>query len=100
MEKRFIRIWSELEIEDIAEHLIVIGELKGTCNKCQALGLDLTSKACPACNTEFKYATFISAHDRGAQFNKMRAREGRVAFVDYDDFKKAIGEVKAKKFLQ
>ena len=100
MEKRFIRAWNELDVEDVSRHLMIIGELVATCNNCQALGLDQKLKTCPQCNTEFRYATFSSSSHNASQFNKIRDRKAEIMFIDYGDFKKGIGEIKAKKFFK
>ncbi len=100
MEKRFVRVWDELDIEEVSKHLLIIGEVLATCNNCQALGLDVKVKTCPKCNVEFKFAAFSSKKLGISEFNKIRGRRGEAAFIDYDDFKKAIGDIKAKNFMK
>ncbi|MFC1594402.1 hypothetical protein ACFL38_03650 [Candidatus Omnitrophota bacterium] len=100
MEKRFIRIWDELEVEKIAGSLLIIGDVLATCNNCQELGLDAKVRMCPKCSTEFKYAAFSSKRLGVSEYNKIRSRKGESIFIDYEDFKKAIGDIKAKNFLK
>ena len=100
MAKRFIRVWNELDIKDISKHLIIIGELMGSCANCSHIGLDPYLDVCPKCKTEFEYATFTSEKDRGAQFVKMRNQIPKKVFIDYSDFKRCKAEAKARDFFK
>lgn len=95
MTKQFIRIYKEFDIEDVSKHLIIFGDLHGTCSNCSKLGLDFSTRTCPECKTEFRYATFNSSFDKGSQMVKI-AKAQDLYFIDYDDYKRAIGKIKAR----
>jgi NAD(P)H-hydrate repair Nnr-like enzyme with NAD(P)H-hydrate dehydratase domain len=88
----FIRVWKEVEVGDITEHLLVVGDVSGDCCKCRALGIDYAKvKACPECGTDFKYIA-----SRTGQINRIKSKRPDLIFIDLDDYKKAVGKIKAK----
>ncbi len=99
MAKSFIRVYKEFDIEDISKHLIIFGELLATCNNCSRLGLELSTRTCPECKTEFRYATFSQSRDKESQIHKI-VNMTDLIFVDYDDFKRISGKLKAKEFFK
>jgi hypothetical protein len=99
MGKSFIRAYKEFDIEDVSKHLLIFGELLATCNNCSKLGLALSTRTCPECKTEFRYATFSSSKDKESQMHKI-ANMTDLIFVDYDDFKRMAGKLKAKDFFK
>ncbi|MBM3252198.1 MAG: hypothetical protein FJZ11_05440 [Candidatus Omnitrophica bacterium] len=98
MNKKFIKVYKELDIEDVSQHLLIIGEALGTCNHCSQLGVDPKIRTCPGCKTEFRYATFSSSKDKSSQIVKI-ANARDLIFVDYEDYRHLIGEIKAKKLF-
>lgn len=99
MAKSFIRVYKEFDIEDVSKHLLVFGELLATCNNCSKLGLALSTRTCPECKTEFRYATFSFSKDKESQIHKI-VNMSDLIFVDYDDFKRITGKLKAKDFFK
>lgn len=88
----FVRIWKAVDINDISEHLLVVGEAKGDCAKCRALGIDYSSaKNCPECGTEFKYIA-----SRSREVAKIINKRPDLIFIDFEDYKKVTGKIKAK----
>ena len=99
MDKQFIRVYKELYVEDVSKHLIIFGDLHGSCSNCSNLGLEVSIRTCPECKTEFKYATFSTHKDKASQMVKI-AKAQDLIFVDYDDYKRIMGKIKAKDFFK
>lgn len=92
MVKQPIRVWTELDIDEISRHLLVVGEVTADCYNCKEIGLDYVSlKSCPKCNSPFKYIA-----SRSHEIKKIKNRRQDLIFIDFDDFKKAAGFIKAK----
>lgn len=100
MAKRFVRVWNELDVDEVSKHLIIIGDLLANCGNCSQVGLNSGLNSCPECKTEFKYATFTSEKDRGSQIVKMRDKLKGKIFIDYSDFKRCKAESKVKDFFK
>jgi uncharacterized paraquat-inducible protein A len=56
--KGFLRIWSKLDLKEIENHLIVVGELSSECFSCHKVGISSKARECPYCGTKFKYMGF------------------------------------------
>ncbi|MFH1519983.1 MAG: hypothetical protein ABIE75_05405 [Candidatus Omnitrophota bacterium] len=94
----FLRIWQELDLADVEKHLIVAGDLSAECFCCHKLGLELKARACPECAAIFKYMGFR----RKVQFNylrKVKEQQPRIIFIDFEDFKRSLGQREARKLL-
>jgi len=88
----FIRIWKNIDINDISGHLLIVGEAMGDCSKCKSLGIDYSSaKTCPECSTEFKYIA-----SRSREVKKIIQKRPDLIFIDFEDYKRVIGKIKAK----
>jgi len=101
MSKAFIRVWQELEAEDIKKHLLVIGQISGTCQNCNNLGIDyVNAKTCSDCNTEFKFIALRPEKEgRPVGFSNIRLIKQRrpdLIFIEYSDFKKFASSRKAQ----
>ena len=99
MGKWFLRVYKEFDIDDVSKHLIILGELLATCSNCSKLGLQLSTRTCPECKTEFRYATFSPSKDKESQMHKI-VKMADLIFIDYDDFKRITGKLKAKDFFK
>ncbi|MFZ5800421.1 MAG: hypothetical protein ACOY3D_03460 [Candidatus Omnitrophota bacterium] len=100
MKKQIIRVWKELDVEDIQDHLLVLGELSGSCNKCSEVGLKECLNACPKCGTDFRYVAFRSPETNFPKLMKLKESRPDLIFVDYNDFKRVAGSLKAKEFFK
>ncbi len=100
MDKKLIRSWVEIDIDDCLEHLLVVGELLASCARCQVLDLKPDVKICPNCQTVFKYIAFRNPEENIAKIKKMREANSSLVFIDYPDFKKITGSLKARKFFK
>ena len=88
----FIRVWKEFDIQDISEHLLIVGDITGDCSKCRALGIDYSkAKACPKCKTNFKYIA-----SRTRETRRIKNKRPDLIFIDLEDYKKATGKIKAR----
>ena len=47
MHKKFVRVYTKIDIEDIKQHLLIYGDLSAQCANCQAMDLKLEISACP-----------------------------------------------------
>lgn len=95
----YIRIWTELDIKSIEDHIVVVDDKFGFCPGCKEIGIKLDGlKVCPKCGREFKYVT--ARESRGPRGHEMIARTRRrlpnMSFVDYDDYERLTGRKKAE----
>lgn len=91
----FIRVWKELELNDVSEHLLIVGVTVGDCSKCRALGIEYsTAKACPKCGTDFKYAA-----SRTKEIRKIKNKRPDLIFIDFEDYTRVTSQIKARKFF-
>ena len=73
MSKLLIRVWTEMDTEEIKKHLLKAGELSANCENCQHLGIDFTKEAiCPNCHTPFKYISFRRKTHQAETFSAIR----------------------------
>lgn len=87
-----IRVWKEIEVEDLSKHLLIVGLLTGDCASCKELGIDYASaKTCPACGVTFKYIA-----SRSKEVRKILHKRPDLIFIDFEDYKKATGSLKAR----
>jgi len=98
MDKKFIRVYKELDFEDIVKHILILGDALGTCGNCSHLGIDPKIRTCPECKTEFRYAAFSPSKEKASQMVKI-ANAKDIIFVDYEDYKRIKGQDKAKKLF-
>jgi len=100
MPNRLIRTYKSLDVQHIQKHLLIHGALSSSCGNCQAINLKLETNLCPQCHTEIKYIAFQNTGQHLPKLVKINEQRPSVQIIDYDDFKKSIGEIKAKEFLR
>ena len=104
MAQEYLRIFKEYNIEEVRDHLLILGDLSSDCGKCRCMGLDFNQhESCPECGTPFRYVTSrrLELHP-GESFRIVRrALEKRPhwTFVDYMDYQKTLGQKKARDFF-
>jgi hypothetical protein len=87
-----IRVWKDIDVSDAEKHLLIVGEVTGDCSNCRELGINYASaKSCPKCKNEFKYIA-----SRFHEIKKIKERRPDLIFIDFEDYKKAAGKIKAK----
>ncbi|HRZ25472.1 MAG TPA: hypothetical protein P5346_05055 [Spirochaetota bacterium] len=93
-----IRVWSELDIAEIKEHIVMADDKFGHCPNCKKIGIDLKDlKKCPSCGREFKYIT--SKEASGGKIDivaRLKKKLPDLAFVDYSDYERLTGKRKAE----
>ena len=104
MAHEFLRTYREYDIEEVKNHLLIMGDLSGDCAACRELGIDsYTAKTCPKCGTTFKYLTSrrLEAHagERFQLVRRMQEKRADLIFIDYTDFSKTLGQKKARDFF-
>ncbi len=88
----FIRVWTKIDISDVMAHLLIVGESTGDCAKCRELGINYSeATTCPKCGTPFKYIT-----SRTREVTRIKNKRPHLVFIDFDDYKKATGKLKAR----
>jgi hypothetical protein len=96
--KGLLRVWKELDLQDVEKHLIVIGELSAECFPCHKVGLDKKALSCPGCGTHFKYMGFRRKVDLN-YLRRSRQDFPHLIFIDFDDFKRVTAKRDARKLL-
>ncbi len=94
----FVRIWQEVKVNDIEQHLLVIGELSAECYNCHNLGLPVSATACPQCQARFKYLGFRRTVDIQA-VKRFKDMHPSLIMIDFQDFKKLVSKSDARKLL-
>jgi hypothetical protein len=93
----YMRVWNEVDLNDIEEHIIIVDDKNGHCPGCKKIGIELNNlKICPSCGREFKYVTSKDA--QGGKFDivmRTRKKLPDLVFVDYGDYEPEIGRKKA-----
>ena len=104
MTQEYLRTFKLFDIEDVKEHLLFMGDLKGDCARCRALGIDHYSAGqCPECGTPFKYVTSrrLESHpgERFQLVRRMMEKRPDLIWIDYTDYSKIWGQKKARDFF-
>lgn len=93
----FIRIWTEKDIKEIQEHMLIVDDKFGFCPSCKQMGIALADlKQCPQCGREFKYMTSREKGNRGFNIVKWALKKlPHLTFVDAEDYDNLTGKKKA-----
>ena len=100
MSQKFIRVYQFKDIRAIQQHLLIYGDLAGQCTNCQAIDLKLDAVVCPHCKTPIKYIAFRNVKDHMPKMHKIHEFRPDITLVDFDDFKKMSGAMKAEDLLK
>ena len=91
-----------MDLDEIGQYLLIIGELSGDCNKCRKVGIDYNKTfSCPECKTDFKYVA--SRRPEGFPFHilkKLLESKPSLVFIDFKDFKLTQDRLKAKQVFK
>lgn len=99
MAKQMMRVYQHLEFDSIREHTLEYGALSGVCSKCKHLNIKLDMIACPSCQTSFKYIAFQNIKEHLPKMSKIVHERADVVFIEYQDFKRIEGEIRARHIL-
>lgn len=104
MNKQVIRVFREMDLDEIHKHLLIMGDLTGDCAPCRALGIDFyKAGVCPECGTPFKFLTSRRLENHpGERFQlvrRMGEKRPDLTFIDYGDYQKLMGQKKAREFF-
>ena len=87
-----MRVWKEVDIGDVSKHLLIAGALTADCSNCRELGINYANaNSCPKCGTDFKYIA-----SRTKEIKKIKQKRPDLIFIDFDDYKRVTGFMKAK----
>lgn len=95
----YIRVWQELELEQLKKHLLLIDDLYGTCANCKQLGLNYTKdKTCPGCKTEFQYLATSSNKPEEIKkiLNRIKTDNLKLTLIEKEDYTNANAKNQAK----
>jgi hypothetical protein len=94
----YIRIWNEIDITEVQNHIVIVDDKFGFCTGCREIGIKIENlKKCPKCGREFKYVT--SRESKGGKSDivtRIRRKLPDYKFVDYDDYERLTGKKKAE----
>lgn len=93
----YIRVWTEISVKDIEDHIIMVEDKYGHCPGCKQIGIELNDLIdCPGCSRDFKYVTSKDA--KGGRTDvvvRTRKKLPDLTFVDYDDYIRITSKKKA-----
>jgi hypothetical protein len=99
MHKQFIRVYHNLDFDEVKQHTLEYGALSGVCSKCKELSVKLDALFCPKCNTPFKYIAFQNIREHLPKMIRISQERSALQFIDHQDFKRIEGEQRARSIL-
>ncbi len=100
MNTKWIRVYQKFDPKTIKNHLLVYGDLTGTCENCTHMDIKLDVRSCPSCKTEFRYVAFRNIKVHYPKLEKLIHSAPPVVIIDYDDYKRSAGVSKAEEFFR
>jgi len=100
MSEKYIRAYRKIDLNHLKDHLLIFGDLSGSCSKCKELDIKIDAAECPQCKTEFNYISFRNIKSHLPKIQKLNESRPDIIMVDYDDYKKMIGILNAQEFLK
>ena len=97
---KLIRVYKKYDVADIRKHLLIYGDLGGTCANCNALDIKIDLSQCPQCGHVFQYISFRNVRTHIPKIQRFLEQRPEVLIIDYDDYKRNEGALKAKEFLK
>lgn len=98
----YMRVWQEVDLKDIEDHIIIVEDKYGHCPGCKKIGIELKDLTkCPSCGREFKYVT--SKEAKGGKTDivmRTKKKLPRLVFVDYGDYEHELGKKKAENLFK
>ena len=103
MAEFYIRAAQHMDFDEVAKHLIVVGDQTGDCFSCRQFGIDYSrEKYCPGCKTDFRYIASRKPADanNGAIVAKLCKKRPDLTYVEYIDIKDISDRAKAKNIFK
>ena len=97
--ERFLRIYKKFYFDEVKAHTLLYGALSGSCSNCKTIDIKLDATQCPSCKNAFKYIGFMNISDHLPKMLRLSHERPEITFIDYADFKKIEGELRAKDIL-
>ncbi|MBF0489383.1 MAG: hypothetical protein HQL15_02030 [Candidatus Omnitrophica bacterium] len=97
--ERYIRIYKKFYFDEMKAHTLLYAALSGSCSHCKEIDIKLDALECPSCKNKFKYIGFMHLKDHLPKMQKISHERPEITFIDYDDFKKIEGELRARDIL-
>jgi hypothetical protein len=100
MTMEVLRIWTEADVNEIRDSIVVVDDKFAFCPSCMEMGIKLDNlKSCPKCGREFKFVTSREARsgERGAAFvHRTLKKLPHLKFVDFEDYEYISRKKKAE----
>lgn len=100
MGEKLTRVYKKMDISSVKEHLMIYGDLSAACAHCNEMNFKLEATHCPECKTEFKYISFRNIKTHIPKIQKLLVERPKLVIIDYDDYKRNLGALKAEEFLK
>ena len=97
---KFIRVYQDININEIKTHLMIYGDLAASCANCGEMDFKLDIVACPKCKTEFKFIAFRNIKVHWPKVARLFEDRPHWKIVDFDDYSRILGATKAFDFLK
>ena len=98
--EKFLRVYKKFDFHAIKSQILIYGAISGSCGNCKAIDLKLDKLQCPNCLTHFHYPSFLNVNDHMLKLLRLNDERPDITFIDYEDFKKVEGALKAEEFLK
>ena len=83
---RLMRVWKQLDSEDVRRQLLIIGDLSAECAKCKAIGIDhRRAERCPSCGAVFQY--MAARHASGVVVRRLVGLRPDLVPIELEDFR-------------
>ena len=100
MAERFLRVYKKLDVGQIKPNLLIYGDLTGSCANCEMMDVKLEMTHCPKCRTEFTHISFRNIAAHFPKIQKIISDRPQLIIVDFEDYRRGLGQAKAQEFLK
>lgn len=100
MAEKLMRVYKKMDVHEVKSHLLIYGDLGGSCANCQKMDIKLEETRCCGCHAEFQYIAFRNVKAHIPKILKLYETRPQVIIVDYEDYHHHVGEQKAREFLK
>ena len=86
--KHMIRVWNEIDLNEIKPRLLIAGSTAADCANCKEVGIPFDSRICPKCGAAFKYMC-ARVSDAAKEARRLRAKRPDLILIEFKDYKHA-----------